>query len=173
MNYLKEKRAYLSGAIEYGEVGHNWRNDPINILSNKFGINVFDPFSDPKNQWADDLNEARKTKDYKKLIKISKSFVRKDLCMVDRSDFLIAYMPHKVPTTGTIHEIINSNNSKKPTLIVCPQGKENVPAWLWGCLPNPESCFFGSWNELYFYLTEVNDGKHVNDDRWHFCYGLV
>lgn len=91
--------------------------------------------------------------------------------MVDRSDFLVAYVPYKVPTTGTIHEIVNSNNAKKPTLIICPEGKEFAPAWLWGILP--PSYFFGSWIELFNYLTEVDNGNHKEDNRWHFCYGIV
>jgi hypothetical protein len=171
MNYLKNKRAYLSGAIEFGEKDHNWRIEPINRMTNDFGIDVFDPFSDPKQQWVEELNFARTNKDFDKMSKIARNFVRKDLCMVDRSDFLVAYMPFKVPTTGTIHEIINSNEAKKPTLIVCPQGKENAPLWLWGSLP--QHYFFGSWEELYSYLKDVTDGKHSEDNRWHFCYGLI
>lgn len=171
MGHLKNKRAYLSGAIEFGEKLHNWRIDPIEVMTSKFEINVFDPFSDPKQQWIDELNLARLNKDYLKIRKIAKNFVRKDLCMVDRSDFLVAYMPYKVPTTGTIHEIVNSNEAKKPTLIVCPQGKENAPIWLWGILP--ENYFFSSWEDLYAYLQEVTEGKHLGDDRWHFCCGLI
>lgn len=171
MNHLNGKRAYLSGAIEFGEKSHNWRVDPINVMSSRFGINVFDPFSDPKQQWVGELDNAREIKDYAKIRKIAKNFVRKDLCMVDRSDFLIAYMPYKVPTTGTVHEIVVSNEAKKPTLIVCPQGKENAPIWLWGILP--DNYFFSSWEDLFTYLEEVDKGEHTQDDRWHFCCGLI
>jgi nucleoside 2-deoxyribosyltransferase len=171
MNHLNGKRAYLSGAIEFGEKSHNWRIDPINVMSTRFGINVFDPFSDPKQQWVDQLDIARSNKDYLKIRKIARNFVRKDLCMVDRSDFLVAYMPYKVPTTGTIHEIVVSNEAKKPTLIVCPQGKENAPIWLWGILP--ENYFFGCWDDLFNYLEEVTQGRHSQDDRWDFCCGLI
>jgi len=171
MNYLKDKTAYLSGAIEFGDGTHNWRTEPIEALKNQFGLSVYDPFSDPKGQWGPAIQQAREEKDYEKMRNMAKAFVRKDLAMVDRSDLLIAYMPYRVPTTGTIHEIINSNNAKKPTLIVCPQGKENAPIWLWGTLPS--NSFFGSWDSLYEYLQEVTDGKHASDDRWHFSYGLV
>jgi nucleoside 2-deoxyribosyltransferase len=171
MGYLRDKRVYLSGAIEFGDKGHNWRTEPIKAMTNDFGMNVFDPFSDPKQQWTEDLDAARSNKDYLKIRKIAKNFVRKDLCMVDRSDFLVAYMPYKVPTTGTVHEIVVSNEAKKPTLIVCPQGKENAPIWLWGVLP--ENYFFGSWDDLYKYLVEVDAGLHTEDDRWHFCCGLI
>lgn len=170
MNYLKNKRAYLSGAIEFGDLNHDWRSFPIKKLNN-YGINVFDPFSDPLQQWGQELEKAKLEKDYLKISSIAKNFVKKDLCMVDRSDFLIAYFPYKVPTTGTVHEVVNSNNAKKPTLIVTPQGKEKSPAWLWGILPS--HYFFDSWNSLYQYLDEVDSGKHKDDSRWHFCYGMI
>jgi nucleoside 2-deoxyribosyltransferase len=161
---------YLSGPIENGDL-INWRIEPKKVLNERFGIKIYDPFDDPKQQWAQKLIEARANKDYDTMVRISKSFVRKDLCLVDRSDMLIANLPYKVSTTGTIHEIINSNNAKKPTLIVCEQGKEKVPLWLYGFIP-PE-VMFGSWNELYDYLEEVNEGKHMDNNRWQFIYGMV
>jgi hypothetical protein len=105
------------------------------------------------------------------MTKIAKAFVRKDLAMVDRADFTIAYLPSGVPTTGTHHEIINSNNAKKPTMLVCPQGKEFIPLWYYGFIPH--EFMFGSWDGLWEYLCEVNKGKHVHNDRWAFTYGLV
>jgi hypothetical protein len=170
-NFLNGKKCYLSGAIEHGNTEHNWRNDPCRILREEFGINVFDPFSDPKQALTDELYKARDNKDYDTIVKIAKGFVRKDLCMVDRADFLIACLPYKVPTCGTHHEIINSNNAKKPTLLVCPQGKEFLPLWYYGFIPH--ECMFGSWQDLYEYLRQVNEGKYKDNNRWHYIYGMV
>jgi nucleoside 2-deoxyribosyltransferase len=79
------------------------------------------------------LKKAQSEKDTDTIAKIAKSFVRKDLCLVDRADFLIAYLPNKIPTTGTNHEIINSNNAKKPTLLVTDTGDiTNIPLWYFG-----------------------------------------
>ena len=167
---LAGTRVYLSGPIENGN-GPDWRIEPKRVLTERFKINVFDPFKDPKQQWVPDLNKARATKDYETMVNIAKSFVRKDLAIVDRSDFVISYMPHKVPTTGTHHEVINSNNSKKPTLIVCPQGKEFVPLWYFGFIPH--ECMFGSWDELYKYLEDVENGLQKENNRWHFVYGMI
>jgi hypothetical protein len=168
--FLHGKRCYLSGPIENGS-GPNWRDEPKQVLTERFGIDLFDPFADPKQVWAEELYKARSNKDFDTIVRIAKCFVRKDLSMVDRADFLIAYVPYKVPTTGTHHEIINSNNAKKPTLLVCPQGKEFVPLWYYGFIP-PE-CMFGSWEELYAYLDEVDRGRHKTNNRWHFIYGMV
>lgn len=169
--YLAGKRCYLSGPIENDNAGCNWRTEPKRILTKKFKIDMFDPFADPKQVFADNLYEARDKQDYDTIAKIAKGFVRKDLAMVDRADFLIACLPYKVATCGTHHEIINSNNAKKPTLLVCPQGREFVPLWYYGFIPH--ECMFGCWEDLYDYLKDVDAGKHKDNNRWHFIYGMV
>jgi len=168
---LEGTRCYLSGPIENDSAGHNWRVEPSRVLRERFKINLFDPFDDPKQQWMPILNEARDKCDYETMRKIAKSFVRKDLAMVDRADFVIAYLPYRVPTTGTHHVIIFSSNAKKPTLLVCPQGKQYAPLWYYGFIPH--QVIFGSWDELYGYLEEVNQRLHTENDRWWFVYGMV
>ncbi len=171
-NPLAGSRCYLSGPIENDTAeGHNWRDNPRDVLVNQFEIDLFDPFADPKQQWVPILTRARQEKNYEIMRKVAKRFVRKDLAMVDRADFVVAYLPYKVPTTGTHHEIIMSNNNKKPTLLVCPQGKEFAPLWYYGFIPH--ELIFSSWEDLYRYLDEVNLGLHTNNDRWGFAYGLV
>ena len=172
MSVLKGKRCYLSGPIENDSTPHhNWRTEPKRILTEEFGIDLFDPFADPKQQWVGDLYKARDECDYETITRIAKSFVRKDLCMVDRADFLISCLPYKVPTTGTHHEVINSSNAKKPTLLVCPDGKNKIPLWYYGFIPH--EVMFGSWDELYEYLREVEAGKHRHNNRWAYVYGLI
>lgn len=172
MTVLKNKRCYLSGPIENDETPQdNWRTEPKKVLVEEFEIDLFDPFDDPKQQWVNPLIEARSKKDYNMMSEIANKFVRKDLCMVDRSDFIIAQLPYKLATTGTHHEIINSVNAKKPTILVCPQGKEFVPLWYYGFIPH--EMMFGSWNELYAYLRQVNEGLHKDEKRWAYVYGLI
>ena len=52
MGYLAGKRIYLSGPIEFANQD-NWRIEPKKILATKFKLNLIDPFTDPKQQWAD------------------------------------------------------------------------------------------------------------------------
>jgi hypothetical protein len=132
---------------------------------------MFDPFSDPKQQWLPVLKECRDKKDYDTMSKIAKVFVRKDLAMVDRADLLIAYLPYKVPTTGTHHEIINSNNAKKPTLLVTDDDISYIPLWYYGFIPT--EFMFKSWTALYEYLESVNRGEQKHNDRWSFIYGDI
>lgn len=171
MSYLEGKRCYLSGPIQFGD-DLTWRDKPKEVLTKKFRIDLFDPSTDPKQQWVSLLEEAKKTKDYKKVATIARMFVRKDLAMVDRADLVIAYIPHKVPTTGVCHEIINSNNAKKPTLLVSNCNDiAYIPVWYFGFIPL--EFMFPNWDALYRYLEEVNDGKHKHIDRWSFIYGEI
>lgn len=170
---LKNKHFYLSGPIEFGQNSCiNWRDYPKLSLEKRFGIHVFDPFADPKQQWKEKIIEAKTNKDYDCIVKIAKSFVQKDLTMVQRCDALIAYLPYKVPTIGTHHEIIQNIQLDKPTLLVCEEGVENLPVWYFGLIPL--NYMFGSWDSLFYYLGEINSGeKHLEDHRWDFVRGLL
>lgn len=171
LGVLRGKRAYLSGPIEHGEPGHSWRLKPKDVLINKYGIDVFDPFDDPKQVWAKVLYEARDRSDYEAMSEIAHNFVSKDLSMVDRADLVIAYLPYKVPTTGTIHEIVYSNDRKKPTLLISPEGKNRIPLWFYGLVRH--QYMFGCWEDLFAYLDEVEEGLHKDDRRWAFTYDLI
>jgi nucleoside 2-deoxyribosyltransferase len=172
MGCLKDRRVYLSGAIEHDVTEHNWRTEPKNFLTQKFSINIFDPFDDPKQNLSSDLYKAREQGDVDTIMRIAKGFVRKDLCLVDRSDFLIAYLPYKIPTTGTVHEIINSNNAKKPTLLVTNLDNISyIPLWYFGFIP--KEFMFAGWQSLFNYLTEVDEGMHKHNNRWSFIYGDI
>lgn len=171
---LYGKKVYLSGPIEYDESGFNWRPAVKEQLETRFKLNIFDPFDDPKQSRADELNTAKENEDYDTVAKIAEDFVHKDLGHVQRCDILIANLPYRVPTVGTIHEIIQSLNQKVPTLLVCTKGKKFLPSWLFGLMKKKHRHFmYGSWDEMYNYLEEVNDRKHLDERRWAFIYGLV
>lgn len=169
--YLEGKRLYLSGPIEHG-TNHNWRDAPKKALTERFKFNLFDPFADPKQQWVSSINEAKANKDYNKIVKIARSFVKKDLALVDRSDVLVAYFPYKQATYGTCHELINSINAKKPTLLVTD--KEDIsflPLWFFGFIPL--EFMFAGWDSLYEYFDKVNRGECRDNDKWSFVYGDI
>lgn len=166
--YLEGKSCYLGGPIQYGQPG--WRDYPKNILFKYFGINVFDPFTDPKQQWLPEIKKAQDEKDYEKIAKIAKAFVRKDLGTIDRQDFTISYLPYKVPTAGTVHEIVVADNLKKPALLVTNQNDISyIPIWYYGFIPI--EFMFPNWEKLFKYLKEVNEGFHKDKDEWSFVYG--
>ena len=91
--------------------------------------------------------------------------MRADLRCVDLSDVLIAYIPKDVLMCGTIHEIVVSTDSKKPTLLVVEGGRKNLSHWFWGILPsephteNRSGWIFDSWDALFDYLDEINEAE--------------
>ena len=170
MGSLKSSRCYLSGPIE-NDAKPDWRKEPLGVLQGRFGVKVFDPAADEKQSAVPALMVARAARNYEGMARICEGFVRKDLCLVDRCDFLISYLPHNVPTAGSHHEIIVADLARKPVLLVCPQGKELVPLWFWGFIPH--QCMFGSWESLWAYLDEVDRGLHKGNRRWAFMYGLL
>lgn len=171
MGVLTDKRVYLSAPIENESGSPHWRKDVAKVLTEEFGLTVFDPHADPKQQWAPVLYEARKNKDFDTITKHASDFVSKDLSLVDRSDFLITYLPYKVSTVGTHHETIYADERKKVTIIMCPEGLEFIPFWYFGIVN--KKYMFDKWNDVYNYLREVNAGIHKNDKRWSFVYGLI
>lgn len=172
MSFLKDKRCYLSGPIQYDTSKENWRITPKKILVEEFGMNLFDPFDDPKQKFTDALYKAQKERDFDTVVKICRGFVRKDLSYVDRSDLLIAYLPCNVKTTGTIHEIIVANDAKKPTLLVTDSDNiADIPLWFWGFIP--KECMFAGWKSLYNHLNQVNEGKYKHNNRWDFIYDMI
>lgn len=174
MKPLVGRRVYLSGPIEYDPSQINWRPEVKEVLTSRFGLVIFDPFDDPKQTRSEEMRLARETNDFDTVAEIAADFVSKDLTEVDKADLLIAHLPYKVPTVGTIHEIINAVNRKIPPLVVCPQGKQCVSSWLFGLFKKKHKHYIhGSWDSLYSYLEEVNDRKHIDDRRWRYAYGLI
>jgi len=169
--FLASKRAYLSGPIQFAR-DDRWREYPTAVMTEKFKINLFDPFKDPKQNVNEKIKSAQNENDIQTLVTIAKGFVRKDLGLIDRCDFIVAYVPYGVQTVGTVHEIINSNNAKKPTMLVTNrESLKYIPLWYFGFVPT--RYMFTSWDRLFTYLSEVDEGLHRHDDRWSIVYGDV
>ena len=170
MGYLEGVRCYLSQPIEHS-TGMNWKSDVIKYLTDEFGINVFDPQADEKQKRAELLEAAMETGDFDEAERVATSFVKKDLAEIDRTDFLIAYNPHKVCTTGVPCEVHHAVQLKKPVQIVCPQGKKSAARWYFGYIRH--RYIYGAWSDLYAYLKEVDEGKHMDNHRWWYVYDMV
>ena len=96
-----------------------------------------------------------------------KEIVHMDLRMVDISDFVVVYLDPAIPTTGTIHELINSLAQRKPTLVVIEGGKQFAPNWLFGIMDF--NFMFDNFTQLYSFLQQINDGGIMGDlSRWVF-----
>lgn len=170
MCVLKGKKLYLSGPMEF-DIKEDWRSSVIYTLENKFGLKVFNPAADEEQILLKDIEEAKKNKNFDVLEKKAKVFTKKDFGHLDRSDILLGFVPRGICTTGTPTEIKHSLDLKKPTLLVCPEGKENAALWYWGLMKH--QYIFSSFEEIYTYLKEVCDGQHNDNHRWAFILGKV
>lgn len=175
MGRLNGCRNYLSGCMDrVKDGGVGWRTMLTPYLKD-MGIVVLDPCDKPTKEGKEDSNfvkernELKNKKDYDGMTTIMKKIRNVDLRMVDISDFLIVNIDLDTHPCGTIEEISLANRQKKPVIIRCEQGKENVPFWLYGMLPH--KLFFNTWNQVLEYLSDINDETKPYDDvdgRWVF-----
>lgn len=173
MNRLKGLRFYLCGPIEDVEdFGRDWRIAQTSLL-HKYGSVVLDPTNKTVDVGVEDLKSSgfreqlKKEKRYRELKEYMRIIRSIDLRYVDVSDALIAYIDFDVKMWGTFEEIAIANRQKKPVLLVCKQGIDEINDWGFAQLV-PE-LFFNNFTELNTYLDYVNTADKVEDyGRWRF-----
>lgn len=166
MNYLKGKKCYLSGPIHSAtDDGVQWR-DYITPKLNDMGIEALDPCKVMVNGDIS-ISEVGKNKQiFRDLIKtenwqkVKEDFwpiVRKDLRMVDHSDFVIFYYDTEAKMTGSIHELVVAVNEKKVILI--KYNKETLNDFNpWVATFAKAHHLFAEWDNLFDHLKKVDDG---------------
>lgn len=179
MNRLKLMRAYLVGPMDHKRnEGREWREIMTEWLSSR-GVVVFDPYHKPMRSISslgmeDDENyrivkDALSRGDKKLAAQRMKPVRTTDLRIVDHSDFDIVYLDLESRPCGTWEELFTANRQKKPILIMCPQGLEEIPPWLYGTCPY--QMMFDKWEDLTAYLDFVDTGHDEEIDtlgRWVF-----
>jgi hypothetical protein len=172
MNRLKNSIAYICGPIDaLADRGVGWRGPIIEALK-KLKVGILNPldksvFIDNKISELHTTNRKRalKNKDYRTYADIMKEVVRADLAMVDKSDFLIVYIDKDIHMCGSYHEIAIATLQRKPILILCKQGIDEIPPWLWGVVPH--EYFFSTTQEVVNYLKYVSKTTKKLK-RWRF-----
>ncbi len=161
MDYLKNKRVYLTGGISRAEDdGRKWREFVTPKLQ-EFDLIVDDPtkktagtgeIGDDKNFFKNLIKEGK----YKECKEAFWPICRKDLRSVDLCDFLLFYYDPDVPLFGTIDEIVTGSRlQKKPVLMYVPPDKtERINPW--SLILIKEECIFTDWNKLFYYLDKIN-----------------
>lgn len=175
MNRLLFSKAYMVGSMDRSwEAGKEWREWLEQKLID-MGIIPMNPYKKSIiecNAFEDDdsfekRSRAKKAGDWDTFAAIMKPVRAVDLRMVDRSDFLICNYTINIHLCGTIEEIVTANRQKKPVLIMCEEGKYNIPDWLFGMLPH--ELFFESWDDLLEYLRHINEDEEISNlGRWTF-----
>jgi len=170
VNYLKNKTVYLCGPIAaVKDDGIGWRKE-ITPRLNDFGVKVLDPCKKSTNDFDDknEFGEVGKDKEkFRKLILkedwkgVKEKFwpiIRYDLRCVDHCDFVIFYYDPLVSMCGSIHELVVATFEKKNILLYYKKEQlEHFNPWVATFIK--ENHFFDSWDVMFDYLKNVNDGK--------------
>jgi hypothetical protein len=173
MEKLKGSSVYLCGPMDKAKDGGvGWRRQITPFLKN-LGIKVFDPCDKhidiglenvENRQYRDNL---KTTGQYEQLSLEVHTLRMVDLRMCDYSDFIIVNLDLDILSCGTYEEIFWSNRLKRPIIIHCPQGKNEIPDWLFGTLDH--RLFFDNWEDIRKYIEEVNSGTVLYPERrWLF-----
>ena len=169
-NLLYRTKTYLVGSMQYKN-GESWREKLTSELE-KMSVIVFNPYHKPflkDIQESDvvrveiaDLMEHEKYEQVQERMKEIRAY---DLNLVDRSDFIVAYIDPTVPTFGSVEELVTAVRMKKPTFIVIEGGKKKTPYWLLGMFPH--KYFYNTMEEVSDMLKKIDVGdKEIDSDRW-------
>lgn len=170
-NLLKGCKTYMIGCMEFKN-GESWRLECAERLGSR-GIICFDPYIKPfdekyakeDSETQEEMKNLRKNGELGKVHEHFKEIVGTDLAMVDRSDFIVCYIDPKVPTFGTIHELVVANQAKKPIFVFVEGGVEHTPLWLLGILP--PRFFYDNLEDLLLMIESIDDGaKKIDNSRW-------
>lgn len=172
-NRLKGMTTYLCGSIDRApDSGMTWR-DNITPFLQEMGVVVFNPLKKPIDLGQEDLASRQERKqhkregNFKRVAEMVKPIRTADLRMVDLSHFIIVHLNLNESPTGTYEELFWANRMKRPIILHCEQGKNNVPDWLFGCFPH--EMMFSTWDEVRDYITKVDSGEDDRTfDRWMF-----
>ena len=170
MEILNKTKTYLVGQIEAGN-GRIWREEVTKKLAD-LGIVSYDPYNKP---FVVDLDE---TEDFNQILKNARAagnydFVSEkmkkirafDLALVDKADFITAYIDPRFVTVGSWEEIFWANRQKKPIFLAIEGGLKACPLWVFGTIPY--KYIYNSVDEIVEVLSKINSGeKELDSDRW-------
>jgi nucleoside 2-deoxyribosyltransferase len=162
------------------DCGVGWRLE-IEPILRSLDIGIINPCNKPSD-YADEspskvkeIAEARRNKEFQKVRDLFKPIAGIDLRSVHKSDFLIVYIDKDIHMCGTYFEVSWAVQQMKPVLVVCKQGRESIPGFIYGLVPI--ETHFDNFQDMVSHLRLADEGK-VDDRRWHFwdhekIYGMV
>lgn len=168
-----DRFAIFSGAMdEASDGGVDWRTRITPKLF-KMGIGVFNPCDKPVTGHIEDdkfraeLREHRTQGNHEKAKMMVRPIVGVDLRMVHLSSFIILYIDKNIFMCGSTVEATWALQQRKPLLIVCKQGINEIPLFLFGM--NPYQLMFNNFDEMMIYLNHIDSDPVVDDlRRWQF-----
>ena len=171
MGKLRGMRFYGAGPMDRApDGGKNWR-EWITPKLHELGITFINPCNKPINIGSETIEDRQYRQElleqlrYDEFSREMKTLRVVDLRCVDISDALIVYFDTEQFMCGTMEEIFLANRQKKPILLYCPRGINQIYHWMWGVLPS--QMFFEKWDDLFSYLNDIDSGKNTEHlKRW-------
>ena len=167
MGYLQGKAAYLCGPItNVSDDGVVWREWLSKELEDRWKIKTYNPVKQKsitgRLEIKDDKKYFAKLAADGEIDKLREEFepiLRKDLRLVDKSDFLIFYYMPRISMFGSVAELlIASFLQKKPVLCFCePDEVKYLNPWLLSYVKKGN--FHTSWDSLFSQLDAINNGN--------------
>ncbi len=162
----------MIGQLEYGcfNNARQWREDFSEKVQD-MGIITFSPLDhvflnyevEDKN-FQDQIKAALQNGDYDFAHEQMKKIRSRDLYLCDISDFLVGVLNPKLPTFGTIDEIITSKRANKPVFLVVEGGYKNLPLWL--CSYFKKEWVYNSLEEVIAVLRKIDSGEIVINSKY-------
>lgn len=173
MGRLNRHICYLSGPMdEAKDGGIGWRASLKPKLWG-MGIGVIDPCDKPCIGYDEDetlhayIKELRDKKEFGKIVEVAKPIVGNDLRSQHISNFTILYIDKDTFMFGTTVEFSWAIQQRKPVLIVCKQGVQNIPLFAFGM--SPPEMMFNNFDEMMAYIKYVDEGTKIDEKRrWYF-----
>lgn len=172
MNKLKNTRVYLAGNLENNASTNSitWRETVKRSLSPR-GITILTPIEKmftadlPEDDWNQKrIKEWRQNEQYEDVHLYMKEVIRKDLRLVDLSDFFIFNIDVSSPTYGTVHELVLASQQRKPVFI-CVGNKKMCPLWIMGLFPSEN--IYNSIDEILSQIRMIDEGDiPINPRKW-------
>ena len=166
---LAGTKTYLAGNLEHSDET-SWR-DLVESELAKIGVICLSPVKATfKNQVVESkedrerLKSMRRNGEWDEVSSYMKEVVKKDLRLIDLSDFVIFNFEFEKPTFGTMHELVVAEQQRKPVFITCRDLKA-VPLWIMGLVSKKR--FYASVSEIIKTIKEINSGERkIESDRW-------
>lgn len=170
LNKLAYHIAYLSGPMDRIEwsTAVEWREEMTKFLFSR-KIGVLDPCNKPSQGYNEGEDFREKRKEIKEaglyggVREMMKPICGFDLRMVDKADFIIVNIDIEQHLAGTYHELSAALTQKKPTILHCKQGKNNIPDWWFGVVPH--KYMFSTWKEVEDCIADI-DENGTDNKRW-------
>lgn len=175
MNRLKGTIFYLAGPMDLIPGGGiEWREmvSPRLWAYNSGVMNPCDKpslFADDKEtpEFREQIVSAKQAGNFDFVRQAMKPVINIDYRMVDNCQAMILYIDIDHHACGSYHESDMARLQHKPILVVCKQGKKNIPNWMFGILRH--ELMFNSFDDMFKYLDHINSDIVIDTlGKWHF-----